>query len=123
MFEASQAVVGLKEGLSVENLKKFQKDAKLWVRENVQGQENYGKIDIENQGQSHIDGGSKRKMSPRSSQRVQKIVNTRIRHTRQDIITGDDFKAIKKLIDILRDCRGSGKEQLYNFGNKSEFDK
>ena len=35
LFEVPQSAVGLKEGLSAENLKRFQKDAKVWVRENA----------------------------------------------------------------------------------------
>ena len=84
--------------MAPEIVKKWQKDAKQWVRENAQENPN-PKMDIENQAQPET--GSKRKMSPRSLQRVRKIVDQRVRNTKQDYITEDDREAMRKLCNQL----------------------
>lgn len=54
-------------------------------------------MDIENQNGKEPETTSKRKMSPRSLQRVRKIVDQRVKNTKMDIILEDDREAMRKL--------------------------
>ena len=80
------------------------------MRENISESSGPTKLDIEHQG-VQPETGSKRKMSPRSLQRVKKIVDTRVRHTKHDILTEDDRVAMRRLREELQCFRVSAAEQ------------
>jgi len=102
-------VYKIREGLAADIVKKFQKDAKQWVRENISESSAAPKLDIEHQG-GQPEAGSKRKMSPRSLQRVRKIVDARVKNTKHDILANDDRVAMRRLREELLCFRMSGAE-------------
>ena len=94
-----------------ELLKKFQKDAKAYVRDHPQGQ-NQGTI-VDKVGVCDLDGYSggydkpesaqgKRKLSPRSIMRVNKLVRKRVNELKKETVLADDEKSMQFLMQSLQ---------------------
>ena len=95
-------------------IKRFTKEAKAYVRDhplNNQKKEDAYTTEMAEAlalaGANANDGGSmpsanpKRKLSPRSQGRVQRIVRKRLGEFRRDIVVEDDGKAMKNLANVL----------------------
>ena len=90
-------------------LKRFQKDAKAYVRDHPQGQ---NQTIVDKVGVCDLDGYSgnydksesaqgKRKLSPRSIMRVNKLVRKRINELKRETVLDDDGKSMDVLIQAL----------------------
>ena len=97
-----------------ELLKKFQKDAKAYVRDHPQGQ-NQGTI-VDKVGVCDLDGYSgsydkpesaqgKRKLSPRSIMRVNKLVRKRVNELKKETVLADDEQSMQFLMQSLQKQR------------------
>lgn len=94
-----------------ELLRKFQKDAKAYVRDHPQGQNQ--NVIIDKLGPCELDGYSgnydkpesmqgKRKLSPRSLARVNKLIRKRVIELKKECVLDDDSKAMNLLVQSLR---------------------
>lgn len=113
LFQGAQAQANIMWQLKgdPEMLKKFQKDAKAYVRDHPQGQNQqvlYDKV-----GACELDGYSggydkvesaqgKRKLSPRSLTRVNKLVRKRVMELKKEQVAADDAKSMQLLTQALR---------------------
>ena len=117
LFQGAQAHANIMWHLKgePEMLKKFHKDAKAYVRDHPQGQNQqvmYDKV-----GSCELDGYSggydklesahgKRKLSPRSMMRVNKLVRKRVMELKKEQVAADDGKSMQLLVQTLRMQRG-----------------